>query len=110
MTEATFPPEFADLEPYSDWVFAKERQRYDKRLASTLDELQAMYDAVTRRAREAMAYLDQFDLQELSNEQLNLLRLLYALSTISFAVDCFRQPKIPDSGATYLDWIEEPVP
>lgn len=107
---ATFPSEFADLEPFADWVFAKERQRYDKRLTSSFEELQEMYNVVAPRARDAMTYLDHFDLEDLTDEQLNLLRLLYALSTISFAVDCFKQPKIPDSGATYLDWIEEPIP
>ena len=39
------PAEFADLEPFSDWILETERERYAKRLASTMEELQAFYDA-----------------------------------------------------------------
>ena len=32
---ATFPTEFADLEPFADWSLETEAERYEKRLAST---------------------------------------------------------------------------
>ena len=43
---SAFPSDFADLEPFADWALASERERYAKRLASSMDELQALYDAV----------------------------------------------------------------
>ena len=51
---STFPPQFADLEPFAGWAVPTERARYAKRLASTMDELQAFYDAAFPRleARE----------------------------------------------------------
>ncbi len=105
------PTEFADLEPFAPtWALATERERYDQRLASTMDELQAFYDAIYPRANEILDHLDRFDLYDLTDEQLNLMRMCYSLSTISFAVDCFKQPRIPDSGSAYLDIVEEPVP
>ena len=58
---ATLPAEFADLEPFSDWCLESERERYAKRLASTMDELQAFYDAAFPRLEAAMEYLDQYD-------------------------------------------------
>jgi hypothetical protein len=110
-TEPMLPEEFSDLEPFAkEWSLPRERQRYDQRLASTMPELQAFYDAVFPRAKAAMDYLDQFDINDLPEKQLNLLRLLYSLSTVSFAVDCFKSPRIPDSGSAYLDVIVEPVP
>jgi len=110
-TEAKLPKEFSDLEPYAaEWACETEPERYDRRLASTMDELQAFYDAIFPRAKEALDFLDERDLDELTDEELNLLRMLYSLSTISFAVDCFKQPKIPDSGSAYLRVISEPVP
>ena len=39
-----FPPGFSELEPFADWALPTERARYAKRLASTMDELQAFYD------------------------------------------------------------------
>ena len=105
------PKEFSDLEALAKlWSLPTERDRYDRRLASSMDELQAFYDALVPRAKDAMAYLDQFPLDELPDDALNLLRLLYSLSTVSFAVDCFKQPRIPDSGSAYLDMVVEPVP
>jgi hypothetical protein len=110
-TQTLLPEEFSDLESFAKiWSFPTETERYARRLASTMPELQEFYDAVFPRAQAAMDYLDQFPLDDLSDEQLNLLRLLYSLSSISFAVDCFKQPKIPDSGATFLDVVVEPVP
>jgi hypothetical protein len=110
-TESMLPDEFADLEPYAEnWSLPRERDRYDRRLASSMEELQAFYDAVATRAKDALAYLDQFDLDDLPEQAVNLLRILYSLSTVSFAVDCFKQPRIPDSGSAYLDMVVEPVP
>ena len=45
----TLPAEFADLEPFADWCLETEAERYAKRLASTMDELQAFYDAAFPR-------------------------------------------------------------
>jgi hypothetical protein len=105
------PPEFADLEPFAEkWSLPTERHRYDLRLASTMEELQAFYDAMYPRATAALDHLDQLDITDLPDDALNLIRLCYALSTVSFAVDCFRQPRIPDSGSAYLDIVHEPVP
>jgi hypothetical protein len=111
MTDTMLPAEFADLEPFaSAWACATERERYDRRLASTMEELQTFYDAVAPRAQAALDHLDQLDLYDLPDDALNLMRILYSLSTVSFAVDCFKQPKMPDSGSAYLDVVVEPVP
>ena len=105
------PAEFADLEPFAKkWSGARERDRYDQRLASSMEELQEFYNAIYPRAKDALTYLDQFELDNMPDDALNLMRMLYSLSTISFAVDCFKQPKMPDSGSSYLDVISEPYP
>lgn len=38
---AKLPPEFADLEAFSDWCLRSEPERYAKRLSSSMPELQA---------------------------------------------------------------------
>lgn len=104
------PTEFADLEPFSDWCLSSEPQRYAKRLASTMTEMQAFYDAITPRAEEAISFCDKFSLDDLPEDVLNLMHLLYSMITVSFPVECWKQPRVPDSGATSLDCVAEPVP
>ena len=111
MADRLLPPEFSSLEPFArTWCLAHEPERYAKRLASTMDEMQAFYDAIFPRAEEAIAYLDKFPLQELPDDALRLLQLLYSLILVSFAVEIWRQPYIPDTGTAQFDLKLEPVP
>jgi hypothetical protein len=109
--ERLLPEQFADLEPFARvWALPRANDRYRRRLASTMEEMQAFYDAVVPRGEEAIAYLDQFEFEDMPDHVLRLLWLLSSLSVVSFAVDIFKQPEVPDSGAAYLDWVVEPVP
>jgi hypothetical protein len=109
MTEK-LPPEFSDLEQYSDWCLGTEAERYAKRLGSSMAEMQAFYDAITARAEEAISYCDKFPLEDMPDDVLNLMHLLYSMIQVSFPVECWKQPKVPDTGATTLDCVSEPVP
>ena len=106
---STLPPEFADLEPFADWCLATEAERYAKRLGSTMDELQAFYDAAFPRLADAMAYLDQLPLDALPEDATRLLWLCYSLINASFPVEVWRQPRVPDSGAASMDVVFEPA-
>jgi hypothetical protein len=75
-----------------------------------MDEIQAFYDAFFPRAEAAIAYCDQFPLDELPDDAERLLQLLYSLVMASFPVEAWRQPHVPASGAAYLDLIIEPRP
>src|SRR3954471_20915082 len=108
-TTATLPGQFSDLEPFAAWALEHERDRYAKRLASTMDELQAFYDAAFPRLDVAMTYLDQFELNALPDDAARLLWLCYSLVNASFPVEVWRQPRVPDSGAASLDLIVEPA-
>jgi len=103
------PPEFADLEPYSDWCLPTEAERYAKRLASSMDELQAFYDAAFPRLEQILAYLDALPLDDLPDDARLLLELTYSLVNVSFPVEVWRQPRVPDSGAASMDAIVEPA-
>ncbi len=105
------PPEFPDLEPFAaKWCLGSEPERFAARLASTMEEMQEFYDAVTPRADAAMTYLDRVPLDELPDDATNLLHLLYSMVMVSFPVEVWRQPRVPDSGATRFDCLLEPVP
>jgi hypothetical protein len=107
---ATLPADFADLEPFADWALPTERERYAKRLASSMDELQAFYDAAFPRLDDAMDYLDKFAIDELPDDAARLLWLCSSLVTVSFPVEVWRQPKVPDAGASSIDSVYEPTP
>ena len=107
---AMLPTEFADLEQFADWCLPSEPERYAKRLASSMAEMQAFYDAITDRAEEALSYCDKFPLDDMPDDAQHLLHLLYSLVMVSFPVEAWRQPRIPDSGAAYLDLVIEPIP
>ena len=109
-TAPILPAAFADLEPFADWVLPSEADRYAKRIASTMDELQAFYDAAFPRLENSTDYLKGVALEGISDEDRNLLWLFESLVTVSFPVEVWRQPRVPDSGASSIDVDVEPGP
>ena len=109
MTNTTLPSDFSDLEPFADWALETEAERYAKRLASTMDELQAFYDAAFPRLEDALTYCDKFDLKELPDDATHLLWLCYSLVNVSFPVEVWRQARVPDSGAASMDQVIAPA-
>ena len=103
------PAAFADLEPFAHWAIPTEPARYEKRLASTMDELQAFYDAAMPRLEQATEYLRSVALDGISEEDKHLLWLFCSLVSASFPVEVWRQPRVPDSGASMLDAVLEPL-
>ena len=103
------PAEFADLEPFADWCLPTEAERYAKRLASSMDEMQAFYDAAFPRLEQILAYLDALPLDALPDDAARLLELSYSLVNVSFPVEVWRQPRVPDSGAASMDAVVEPA-
>jgi hypothetical protein len=106
---ATFPAQFADLEPWADWALPSEGDRYDKRLASTMEELQAFYDAVMPTLEQSTDYLRSVSLDGISDEDQRLLWLFSALVTVSFPIEVWGQPRVPESGASSIDVVVEPA-
>ena len=74
-----------------------------------MDEMQAFYDAAFPRLEEAIAYIDKFPLDDLPDDASHLLWLCYSLVKVSFPVEVWRQPHVPDSGAARMDVVVEPA-
>jgi hypothetical protein len=105
------PAQFVDLEPFAEtWCLGTERERYERRLATRVEAMQEFYDAIVPRADEAMTYLEQFPFDALPEDALDLLHLLYSMIQVSFPVEVWRQPRVPDTGSATFDCIAEPVP
>ena len=111
MTKAPLlPAGFEDLEPFvADWAKPTRAERYETRLSKTIDELVEFYDAIAPRAEEAIAYLDALELDALPDDATRLMQLLYSMILVSYAVNIFKQPRIPDSGSAFFDMVVEPA-
>jgi hypothetical protein len=111
VTVAILPTEFVDLEPFAHkWCLATETERYAMRLSSTMPEMRAFYDAFSPRAKAVLAYCDRYGLEDLPEEVLNLMHLFYSVIVVSFPVETWGQPRVPDSGAAMLECFLEPSP
>jgi hypothetical protein len=104
------PDGFEDLEPFvADWAKPTRAERYETRLSKSIDELVEFYDAIAPRAEEAIEYLDALELDALPDDATRLLQLLYSMILVSYAVNIFKQPRIPDSGSAFFDMVVEPA-
>lgn len=99
------PPEFEDLEPFSQWAEETEAGRNSRRFASSYDELKDFYAIMSARADDALSYLNAYPLDELDQKQKNLLYMCLSLAEVAFAVENYQQPDPP-----YLFPIERFVP
>ncbi|MFF4729678.1 hypothetical protein ACFY3M_30895 [Streptomyces mirabilis] len=80
MSDTLLPEAFAELEPFAaTWCLATEPERYERRLASDMTELQALYDVGFPRIEEALAYCDKFPLDALPDQARRLLELVHSI-------------------------------
>src|ERR1700709_250937 len=111
MSEAMLPSAFAELEPFAPvWCLATERQRWDKRIGSTMPQMREFYDAFFPRLEEAIEYCDKFSLDSLPDDALNLLHMIYSLIMVAMAVEIMRQPAPVDAADAVMTRTGGPVP
>ena len=111
MSDTLLPSEFAELEAHAaDWCLATEPERWARRLRSSMQEMQAFYDAFFPRAEEAIAYCDRFALDAMPADAERLLQLLHSLLMVSYAVEVWKQPEVVHAGSARIDRIREPSP
>ncbi len=110
MTEGQLPEGFSELEPrVEQWALPTRAQRYAARLDRPYADLVAFYDTIAPHAERAIAYLDTLDIDRLGPEATRLMHLLYSMILVSYAVNIFKQNRIPDSGAAFFDMVAEPA-
>jgi hypothetical protein len=92
------PAAFHDLESFATvWALGSETERHHRRLASSITEIRAFYEAILPRIDTILEYLNDFPLEQLAPEASNLLNLSLALAEIAPAVELFGQPEVPDA-------------
>lgn len=111
MPDALLPSAFAELESYARvWCLATEAERWNARMASAMPEMHEFYDAFFPRLEEAIDYCDKFPLDDLPDDALNLLRLIYSLIMVAMAVEIMHQPTPTDAADAVMIRTDEPVP
>tara|TARA_Y100001934_G_scaffold25742_1_gene28525 strand:+ start:446 stop:805 length:360 start_codon:yes stop_codon:yes gene_type:complete len=98
MPNLSLPEAFKDLEPLvaSGWALATERERNTKHYASTLEELQEVYDTLLARIDDILEYLNEFPLDNMPEDSTRLLHLSLALAEINVAVERYHQVGVPN--------------
>jgi len=105
------PPAFAEFEDFAQtWCLATETERWNQRMASSMAEMREFYDAFFPRLEEAIDYCDKFGLDDMPDDAVNLLHLIYSLVMVAMAVEVFTQPKPTDSADAVIVRIGEPAP
>jgi hypothetical protein len=108
---ALLPGEFAELEHHAPtWCLATEADRWEQRMASSMDQLLAFYDDAFPRLEAAIEYCDLHPLDNLPPEVERLLQLVYSLALVAMAVEIFGQPTTVDAADAVLNRIKEPLP
>ena len=109
MSPALLPEGFTELEPFAEtWCLVSEPERWERRLASSFEELRAFYDACFPRAEDAIAHCDQFELGALPPDATRLLQMLHSLALVSYAIEVWGQQEPIDMGAAVIDRTGEP--
>lgn len=107
-TASGLPAQFEAFEPFAAWILETQDARYEKRLASTVEEMQALYDTMMPRLQEVIDYCNQYDIDDLPEPVRKLMFLTFSLIQASFVVEAWRQPNVPDAGAAVINCIREP--
>ncbi len=96
LPESVLPEAFRDLDQWMAWSLETEKERSDKRQASSIQELQAFYDVMFARTDEVLSYVDQFPLDNLPPDAQRLFLLTLSLAEVAPAIEQFGQPQVVD--------------
>jgi hypothetical protein len=93
----SLPAAFSDLAPWAQvWVLPNERARRDLRCQSSMEALQAFYDAMLARMDAIIGHLNTYPLDAMPEPERNLLDLARAFLEAAPAVELFHAPEVPD--------------
>jgi hypothetical protein len=111
MGESLLPSAFAEFEEFAEiWCLATETERWNARINASMPELHDFYDAFFPRLEEAIEYCDKFPLDDLPDDVLHLLQLIYSLIMVAMAVEIMRQPAPVDAADAVMIRTGEPIP
>lgn len=91
----------------TDWSFATEYERREKRASTGIDDLRTYYDRVGPRMRDIVAHLNRFPMGPLPAGEQALLQLALMFMEVALAVEFYGQPEVK-RGFPRNRWIIAP--
>ena len=99
MSESLLPEGFENLSTWvAEWSHATQNKRWDKRLASSREELIDFYQALLPHIEEILDHVDRFKIGQLPEDSARLFDLALMLAEISPNVELYDgDPNVPHS-------------
>ena len=100
MSQPLLPTAFAHLEPFAkDWAIGAEAARNEKRLASTMPELRAFYNALLPQVEPMIEYLRPLPLGGMAGPEQRLLNMALTFMEVAPSIEIFFAVDVPNSFA-----------
>jgi hypothetical protein len=96
-TAALLPAGFEDFEPFLVWALPRQVERSDKKMASTFEEIKALYDFAMADDHlvKALRHCDQFPLAELPPDAARLFHITLSIAEVRPNVELYGQVRSP---------------
>jgi hypothetical protein len=92
------PAGFEELECFVDhWGGHTTQERMSARCSVEMPEIRQFYDAMTERAEDALVHLEQFPMDAMPPDALQLLALVLALAQAHIAVEVHGAARAPNT-------------
>jgi hypothetical protein len=92
----TLPAGFESLERYAKWALDGERARIEARLTTPIEESSLFYKGVLAQVPAIMAHLLGCPVDNVSEADENLLRIMLSYVEVSNAVEIYGEAEVPD--------------
>lgn len=107
MSSSISRPLTTDIDPFLPaWGLPTSHERLVKRANSTMDEIQAFYDAMMPRLEEIIEYLNQFPIAEIPEADQPLANAALAMCHVDNAVNKWKSPTL-ESGIDFRRLLEK---
>ena len=82
MQGISFPAQFSEWEKFAAWSIPTQQERTQKRIHSSIEEINTLHGAVSPRIDEALDYLNQFPLDSMPADAGALFNLILSVAEI----------------------------
>lgn len=94
MSDIGLPAGFEDLLPWADWSLAKMDERRDRRAGSTMEDIEAFYDAMLPHMDAVLEHLGATKMDAMDPQSEALMNMALSLAEVAPAVELFGEPTI----------------
>ena len=94
MNEPALPEPFEDLTPFVEWALEPERARTEKKVAASMEDIRAFYDAVIPRLGAMIDHLEGFSGGDLPAPERRLYLMALSLIEVASLVEHYKTREV----------------